>query len=138
MIFNEEYGDMSLEIKQVFIIDDDESVCRALSILLLTFGFAVRTFSSAISFFQAVSNDVPGCLLIDIHMPGIDGWTAQKQLVESGSKRPVIFISAEKPDIAIERAFKVGAVGFLKKPVDGQVLVDLINSACEDALLVSA
>lgn len=118
--------------KKVFIVDDDESVCRALKILLGTFDFEAETFNSAGSFFDAVSNEDLGCLLIDIHMPGMDGWAAQKRLVDSGSKRPVIFISAEKPELSIERAIKAGAVGFLKKPVDGQMLVDLINSTTEE------
>ena len=116
----------------IYIVDDDESVCRALKVLLMTFGFEVKTFNSARSFFDAVPNDEPGCLLIDIHMPGLDGWAAQKILVDSGSKRPVIFISAEKQDNAAARALKVGAMGFLQKPVNGQTLVDLINAAPED------
>ncbi len=119
-------------LSNIYIVDDDESVCRALKVLLMTFGFEVRTFNSARSFFDAVPNDEPGCLLIDIHMPGLDGWAAQKILVDSGSKRPVIFISAEKQDNAADRALKVGAMGFLQKPVNAQTLVDLINSAPED------
>jgi len=116
----------------IYIVDDDESVCRALKALLMTFGFEVKTFNSARSFFDAVPNDEPGCLLLDIHMPGLDGWAVQKILVNSGSKRPVIFISAEKQDNAADRALKAGAMGFLQKPVNGQTLVDLINAAPED------
>jgi FixJ family two-component response regulator len=111
----------------IFIVDDDESVCRALKTLLMTYGFEVRTFNSAQDFFDAIPNDEPGCLLLDIHMPGIDGWETQKKLMSSGSKRSVIFISAEKQDNALDRALKLGAVGFLQKPVNGQTLVDLIN-----------
>ncbi len=111
----------------IFIVDDDESVCRALKTLLMTYDFEVKTFNSAHSFFDTVAHDDPGCLLLDIHMPGIDGWEVQKKILASGSKRPVIFISAEKQDNAADRALKVGAVGFLQKPVNGQTLVDLIN-----------
>ena len=125
---------MPSEKKKIYVVDDDPSVCRALKILLMTFDFEVEAFNSAQSFFDAVSIDDPGCLLLDIHMPGIDGWAAQKMIMDSGSKRQVIFISAEKPDIASERALKVGAVGFLKKPVNGQTLVDLINAASEDMI----
>ena len=124
---------MVLLKNKIYIVDDDESVCRALKVLLLSFDFEVETFNSGESFLAAVSNDDPGCLLLDINMPGLDGWATQKRMVESGSKRPVIFISAEKPEIATERALKAGALGFLKKPVDGQVLVDLINSADQTA-----
>ncbi|MFH0753361.1 MAG: response regulator [Candidatus Omnitrophota bacterium] len=122
--------------KKLFIVDDDASVCRALRILLNTFDFEVETFNSAQSFFDAVPNDVPGCLLLDINMPEMDGWAMQKRMMESGSGRMVIFISAEKSDTASERALKVGAVGFLQKPVNGQTLVDLINSVSDDMCVV--
>ncbi len=122
---------MLFENKQIFVVDDDESVCRALKILLMTFGFEVKTFNSAKSFFGVVPNDEPGCLVLDIHMPGLDGWAAQKKVLDSGSNRPVIFISAEKQESAAGRALNVGAVGFLQKPVDGQTLVDLINAVVE-------
>jgi FixJ family two-component response regulator len=126
-----EGGKMLFENKQIFVVDDDESVCRALKILLMTFGFEVKTFNSAKSFFGVVPNDEPGCLVLDIHMPGLDGWAAQKKVLDSGSNRPVIFISAEKQGSAAGRALNVGAVGFLQKPVDGQTLVDLINAVVE-------
>ncbi len=111
----------------IFIIDDDESVCRALKTLLMTYEFEVQTFNSAQSFFDKVPHDEPGCLLLDIHMPGLDGWETQQRILDSGSKRPIIFISAEKKDDASERALKVGAVGFLQKPVNGETLVELIK-----------
>jgi FixJ family two-component response regulator len=116
----------------IYIVDDDESVCRALKTLLLTYDFEVKTFNSAQHFFDNVAHDDPGCLLLDIHMPGLDGWETQKRLLASGSKRPVIFISAEKKDDATDRALKVGAVGFLQKPVNGQTLVDLIHVSLEE------
>jgi FixJ family two-component response regulator len=111
----------------IYIVDDDESVCRALKTLLMTYDFEVKTFNSAQSFFDAIPNDEPGCLLLDIHMPGLDGWETQKKIMASGSKRSVIFISAEKHENAIDRALKLGAVGFLQKPVNDKILVDLIN-----------
>ncbi|MBL8012691.1 MAG: response regulator [Candidatus Omnitrophica bacterium] len=120
---------MSSDKKNIYIVDDDESVCRALKTLLVTFGFEVKTFNSAKVFFETVTNDEPGCLVLDIHMPGVDGWAVQKKILESGSTRPVILISAEKQENAADRALKVGAVGFLQKPFNGQTLVDLINGA---------
>ena len=122
---------MTTQNKQVFIVDDDESVCRALSILLVTYGFTVVTFTSAEEFFRAVPNSVPGCLILDIHMPGLDGWKTQQRIIESGAKRPVIIISANKDVLNYERALKAGAVGFLQKPFNDQALVDLINIAVE-------
>ncbi len=123
---------MTLYKKRIYIVDDDESVCRALKTLLMTFEFEVKTFNSAQSFFDAVPYDEPGCLVLDIHMPGLDGWATQKKILESGSKRSVIFISAEKHENAADRALEVGAVGFLQKPFNGQTLVDLINVASDN------
>ncbi len=117
--------------KNIYVVDDDESVCRALKTLLMTFDFEVKTFNSAQDFFDTVPNDEPGCLVLDIHMPGLDGWAVQKKVLESGSKRTVVFISAEKQENAADRALKVGAIGFLQKPFYGQTLVDLINTASE-------
>jgi two-component system response regulator FixJ len=125
-------GKMPSENKQIFIVDDDESVRRALSVLLATYGFTVDTYACAEDFFRAVPNSVPGCLILDIHMSGIDGWKAQQRIVESGSKRPVIFISADKNDVNYERALKAGAVGYLQKPFNDQELVDLIYIAVKE------
>ena len=122
-------GESSQMPSNIYIVDDDESVCRSLKTLLMTFDFEVKTFNSAKDFFDGVPNDEPGCLVLDIHMPGLDGWETQKKILESGSKRPVIFISAEKRENVGDHVLKVGAVGFLQKPFDGQTLVDLINAA---------
>ena len=118
---------MSDEKKQIYIVDDDESICRALKTLLMTYGFAVTTFNSAKSFFAAVPDNSAGCLILDIRMPEMDGWAVQKQIVDSGSKRPVIFISADHLDNAAGRALKVGAVGFLEKPFSDQALISMIE-----------
>ncbi|MDO8580350.1 MAG: response regulator [Candidatus Omnitrophota bacterium] len=121
--------EMPLAKKQIFIVDDDVSVCRALSVLLITYGFSVDTFTSAEDFFCAVPNSVPGCLILDIHMPGLGGWEAQQRLLRSGSKRPVIIISADKDGAPEQRALKAGAVGLLQKPFSDKELVDLIDLA---------
>ena len=115
--------------KQIYIVDDDDSVCRALSVLLTTYGFAVNTFISAEDYFNTVPNSVSGCLLLDIHMPGLDGWEALKRIIKSGCKRPVIIISADKDEELNKRALKAGAMGFLQKPFNDQTLVDFINVA---------
>ncbi len=119
------------ENKQIFVVDDDESVCRALSVMLATYGFIVDTFTSAEDFLKVVTNNVPGSLVLDIHMPGLGGWEMLQQLVKSGSRRAVIIISAEKNETLNNRALKSGAVGFLQKPFDGQALVDLINKSAK-------
>lgn len=118
---------MPIDKKQVFIVDDDEAVCRSLKCLLMTFGFTVNTFLSAEEFFVAVPNSMNGCLILDIHMQGLDGWGTMKRLIKSGSLRPVIMVSADKKDGLRNTALKAGAISFLQKPFDAQVLVDLIN-----------
>ena len=110
-------------------MDDDESVSCALSILLATYGFAVDTFTSAEEFFRAVPNSILGCLILDIHMPGLDGWETLKRIIKSGSKRPVILISADKSSVNYERAMEAGAAGYLQKPFNDCALVDFIKAA---------
>lgn len=124
---------MTMEImqekNQIYVVDDDESVCRSLGILLSTYGFSVATFPCAEKFFDAVPDSASGCLIIDIHMPGIDGWQAQRRIIESGSKRPVILISADKNGRFKEKALRAGAAGYLQKPFNDDALVLLINGA---------
>ena len=115
--------------RQIYIVDDDESVCRALKLLLVSREFKVATFNSAEDFFSAVPNSTPGCLILDINMPGLKGWEAQQRLLKSGSKRPVMIISADRMLGLKERALNVGAIGFLQKPFNDEDLIGLINQA---------
>ena len=117
---------------QIFIVDDDASVCCALGILLVTYGFKVDTFNSAKEFFHAVPKSAAGCLILDIHMPGLDGWEALKRVIKSGSKRPVLIISADKSSVNYERAMEAGAEGSMQKPFNDHELVNFINEALEN------
>ena len=116
-----------LEKKQIYILDDDESVLRALKLLMVSYGFAVDVFSSADEFFSVVPNSAPGCLILDIHMTGLNGWETLRRLTETGSKRPVIVITADKDDRFKEKALKAGAVGFLQKPFEDHYLLHMVN-----------
>ena len=120
---------MSSDKRQIYIVDDDESVCRALKLLMSTYGFAVETFLSAEEFFSAVPKSPPGCLILDIHMPGLDGWDALQKFKETGFKHWVIIISGDKNGELKEKALKEGAVGFLHKPFTDKALIDLIKVA---------
>jgi len=122
-------GEVSTDKKLIYIVDDDESVLSALKTLMVAYGFTVKTFSSAEEFFSAVPNGAPGCLILDIYMPGLDGWEAQRRLLKSGSKRPIIIITADKNDGLREQALKTGAVGFLQKPFNDHELVCFVNKA---------
>jgi FixJ family two-component response regulator len=120
-----------METRKVFVVDDDASICRALKCLLLTYGFEVETYLSGQAFFNAVAEDAPGCLVLDINMPGLDGWEVQHRLELAGSQRQVIVITADKDEGFKLRAMEVGAAGFLQKPFNDDELVGLINQSFE-------
>ncbi len=120
---------MFLDKKWVYIVDDDESVRHSLEFLMSIYGFAVKTFSCAEEFFSAVPNNAPGCLILDINLPGLNGWEAQQKLMQTGCKRPIIFITGGKYGDFKEKALKEGAVGFLQKPFNNQELLGLVDQA---------
>jgi len=122
-----ESNEMMTNKKTVFIVDDDESICRALKLLLTAYGFQVSTFLSAEKYFSAIQDSEKGCLVLDLHMPELNGWEVLKRVVKTGSKRPVIIISADENGGLKEQALKSGAVGFFQKPVKDRELIDLIN-----------
>ncbi len=124
---------MLLKKKQIYIVDDDESVRRAISLLLDTFGFGVQTFASAAEFLNSVLKHAPGCLVLDVHMAEMDGFALQQKLNTNGFRMPIIFMSADKTLKFSEQYLKAaGAIGFLQKPFNDQVLVDLIDVAFEE------
>jgi FixJ family two-component response regulator len=125
-------NEMSLGKNRIYVVDDDESVCRAIRLLLGTFGFEVKTFASASEFLSSVLNNSAGCLILDVHMAEMDGFTLQQRLSANGFRIPIIFISADKTlRFSEEYLIAAGAVGFLQKPFNDQALVDLINAALE-------
>ena len=115
------------DTQQIYILDDDESVLRSLKLLMVAYGFTVAIFSTAEEFFKAVPNSCEGCLILDIHMPGINGWDTQKRLNQERYKLPVIVISADQDDSFKPRAMAAGAVGFLLKPFDDHYLLHMVN-----------
>ncbi len=120
---------MPLERKQIYILDDDESVLRSLKVLMVSYGFAVDIFSSGEGFFSTVPNSAPGCLILDIHLAGMNGWDIMQKLAETGSTRPVIVITADTDDSFKDKALKAGAVGFLQKPFEDHHLLHMVNEA---------
>lgn len=113
----------------VYLVDDDESVRRALQRLLRSAGFEVKAFSSAEEFLQSENLDVRACIVLDIRMPGLTGFDLQEKLASKGIRMPVINVSAFDDAETRERARKLGAVAFFRKPVDGQALIDAIHWA---------
>jgi FixJ family two-component response regulator len=122
---------MSENKATVFVVDDDPSMRRALEGLLRSVGHEVRLFSSAPEFMQAVSKDAPGCLVLDVRLPGMSGLAFQQELAKVGIALPIIFITGHGDVPMTVRAMKAGAVEFLTKPFDDQVLLDAIHAALE-------
>lgn len=102
----------------VFIVDDAAEMRSALTRLLGAAGYPVRAFESAERFFEEEDTEVPGCLLLDICMPGMSGLDAQHVIVGSASTRPIIFLSGYGDIQTSVQAMKAGAVDFLTKPID--------------------
>ena len=116
----------------IAIVDDDESICRAVKRLLRSAGMQADTFTSGQEFLDFVGT-VPwirvDCIVLDVHMPGMNGLEMHGRLLETGVCPPVIFISAEDNPRAREEAFAAGAVAFLPKPVRDEVLLESLRVA---------
>jgi FixJ family two-component response regulator len=113
----------------IYIVDDDDSVRRALKRLIHSAGMEALSFESAEEFLNCDYEDQNTCLLADIKMTGMGGLELQKELVRRGNRLPVIFITAFDNRETRDMAKKAGAAGYLRKPVDAQALLDLINWA---------
>src|ERR1700678_4612667 len=113
----------------VFVIDDDPSMRLALEDLVNTVGLEVRTFAAPREFLQSKPPDAPGCLVLDVRLPGMSGLTFHKELAKEGLALPVIFITGHGDIPMSVRAMKAGAVEFLTKPFHDQDLLDAIHQA---------
>lgn len=123
---------MPQESFTVYVVDDDESVRRALKRLLKSMGYHAVTFESAEEFMEAVSSRGQGCLVLDIRLPGMTGLDLHDKLATLGAKYPVIFMTAHDNPQWQERAKKAGAVAYLRKPFDEQSLLGAIQLACRE------
>jgi FixJ family two-component response regulator len=113
----------------VFIVDDDAGVLKALSRLLRAKGYDIRPFMSPEKFLEHHDAAVPGCAVLDVSMPGLDGLALQRVLTAGGTQRPVIFITGKGDIPTSVRAMKAGAIDFLTKPVSEGDLLDAIDRA---------
>jgi len=111
----------------VYIIEDDQSVRDALGLLLGLRGYPVAMFADGLSFLQAYRPDWCGCLLIDIRMPGMDGLTLQKHLLEKGCSMSAIIMTGHGDVQSAREAFRSRAVDFLEKPIDHAKLMNAIE-----------
>jgi FixJ family two-component response regulator len=115
----------------VFVIDDDDSMRRSLDSLLRSVGLDVHLFASTQEFMRTTRPDAPGCLVLDVRLPGMSGLTFQQELTKAGIALPVIFITGHGDVPMTVRAMKAGAADFLTKPFDDQALLDAVDAAIE-------
>jgi FixJ family two-component response regulator len=115
----------------VSVIDDDALVLRSLGRLLQSAGYVVQTFSSAEDFLVYPDGGAPGCIVIDLSMPGLNGLQLQQALAGKANRRPVVFISGQASVASSVGAMKAGAVDFLTKPIDETTLLGAVRAAIE-------
>ncbi|MBF0385214.1 MAG: response regulator transcription factor [Candidatus Omnitrophica bacterium] len=120
---------MSKNLPFVYIVDDEESVFKAVTRIIKSAGYAVETFNSANSFLSLQDIKHPSCLVLDIRMPGISGLALQETLQNKGIFIPIIFITGHGDIPMTVKAMKAGAIDFLPKPFDQKTLLDLIRVA---------
>src|SRR6266850_2158093 len=113
----------------VAVVDDDASLRRSFRNLLMSAGFRVETFESAEVFLESGAPDHTGCLVLDLRMPGMGGLGLLRHLAESGTRIPVIILTAHGDDDMRQRTLQAGATALLEKPVGGPVLLEAIRSA---------
>ncbi|HVY04738.1 MAG TPA: response regulator [Burkholderiales bacterium] len=115
--------------QSVYVVDDDSSVLRAVSRLLRAAGYAVTAFSCPLEFFGQFDRNAPGCVVLDIAMPGLDGLELQRRLNGAATALAVVFVTGHGDVPASVRAMKAGAVDFLTKPFNDTDLLDAVDSA---------
>lgn len=115
----------------IHLIDDEDSIRRGLGFMLKTSGFAVRSWTSGVEFLKHVRDLDTGCILLDIRMPEMDGLEVQRLLNERGVTMPVVLITGHGDVGLAVKAMRAGAVDFVEKPLDNDVLLDAIGRAFE-------
>jgi len=115
----------------VFLVDDEASVLKALSRLIRSAGLNVETFRSPQEFLQHHDPDAPGCLVLDVSMPGLNGLDLQQALAAKGTELPIIFLTGRGDIPTSVQAMKQGAVDFLTKPVNDEDLLSAIRAGID-------
>jgi FixJ family two-component response regulator len=115
----------------VFIVDDDAAVRNALSLLMHSANLAAETFAGARDFFASVAHERPGCLILDLRMPEVDGLELQRQLAARGSRMPIIMLTGHGDVSSAVQALRAGAFDFIPKPFDSRALLTRIHEAID-------
>jgi two-component system, LuxR family, response regulator FixJ len=114
-------------LRLVHLVDDDEAIRRSVGFMLKTSGFHVRTYESGVELLKGAPNLEPGCILLDIRMPGMDGLEVQAALRDKGVTLPVIIMTGHGDVSLAVQAMKAGAVDFIEKPFEKAVLLSAIE-----------
>ncbi len=134
-------ADTGAESRVVHVIDDDDAVRRALAMLFRSAGIPVEAHPSGFAFLEALPflcEDAVGCVLTDVRMPGLDGLELLRRLKEGGFRRPVLVMTAHGDVSMAVRAMKAGAVDFVEKPLDDDMLLAAIDAALGTARAAGA
>jgi RNA polymerase sigma factor (sigma-70 family) len=113
----------------VFVVDDDPAVADSIRLLLGSVGLTSESYTSATDFLAEFDRERPGCLVVDVRMPGMSGLDLQAELVDRGSTLPIVFITAHGDIPMAVTAMRAGASDFLEKPFREQDLLDRVNEA---------
>ena len=119
------------DMPTVFVIDDDQAIRESLEWLMTSVDLHVESYSNAQAFVSNHDPNRPGCIVLDIRMPGVSGLDLQAQLLAQGVQLPIIIITGHGAVPLAVRAMKAGAVDFLEKPFDDQVLLDRVQQAIQ-------
>jgi len=117
----------------IAVVDDEEPVRTALMRLMRSAGLSVEAFGSGAEFLQSLETRLPDCVVLDLHMPDMDGFNVQARLARKWAALPVIIVTGHDLPRARERAMAAGASAFLRKPVHDRILLDAISAATECA-----
>ena len=122
----------------VYVVDDDVSAREGLARLVCSAGLTPKTFVSGEEFLAASRSKKPGCLILDVNLPGLNGFDLQRELAESDAEVPIIFLTGNGDIPMTVRAVQAGAANFLTKPVDGEELLKAVRQALEQSRLALA
>jgi two-component system, LuxR family, response regulator FixJ len=117
----------------IAVVDDEEPIRKALMRLMRSVGLGVETFASGPEFLQSLDTRLPDCVVLDLHMPQMNGFSVQAHLAQKHAAVPVIILTGHDLPNARERAMAGGASAFLRKPVLDRTLLDAISAATSTA-----
>ncbi len=113
----------------VYLVDDDAAVCSSLAVLLSSFGYASAAYASAEDLLAVAAHLAPGCLIVDVCLPGMDGLSLQAELAARGVRHPVIVVTGHADVPLAVRAMKAGAVDLIEKPFSADDIIAAVRSA---------